>query len=116
MSSIVTQQPQRIWFVNEPAGFGAAEVRTMGPISIAAFSNGRLRGNVHASSAGVLVVEQGLVRGVADLQWTVAQDTTQPDFQYPFDIFVDLPFLTITWTQGGAPTTFFRAMTTVMPV
>lgn len=117
-TSICVIPPQRIWFVNEPAGIGSGIVRTAGPLSIASFANGRVRGSVHVSSPGTLLVKQELVRGSGDLEWDVPFDPTQPPgtFQYPFDIFNDWPFLTLEWTQGGALTTFFRAMATVMPV
>ena len=114
--SIAVKAPLRIWFVNEPAGFAGATVRTVGPISVAGYANGRIRGNVRASSVGTLIVRQEIVRGGGGLEWTVPQCLTQPGFQYPFDIFNDWPFLTLEWTQGGAATTFFGAMATVMPV
>jgi len=113
--SFLDKAPMPFFRQNVPAGLAAGAVRTV-TINLAGYQNGRLRGNFHQDVAGTLVVEQGGSQTLMDLSWTVPRDLTQPEFQYPFDIIIIEPFVRITFTNGGAPSTFFRAFVVALPV
>lgn len=113
--SFLDKAPMPFFKENVPAGLAAGAIRTV-TIDLSGMQNGRLRGNFHQDVAGTLVVEQGFTQTLMDLSWTVPQDPTQPDFQYPFDIILLEPFVRITFTNGGAVSAFFRAFVVALPV
>ena len=98
-------------------GLAPAQVVTV-TFDLSNYINGRVRGNFHQDVAGVLEVLYGNDSTPAnmDLDFVVPQDAAQPNFQYPFDIIVIQPFCQVTFTNGGAPSTFFRAYVTALAV
>lgn len=114
-ASFLDKAPMPFFRENVLAGLAAGAVRTE-TISLAGMQNGRIRGNFHQDVAGTLVIEQGFSQTLMDLSWTVPQDPTQPNFQYPFDIITIEPFVRFTFTNGPAPSTFFRAFVVALPV
>ncbi len=105
----------RFFESNLPGGLGIGATQIAGPIALHSMLNGRLRGNVHQDVVGTLVVEQGIDVTAFDLSFTVVQDATQPDFQYPFDIIILQPFVRITFTNGAGASAFFRGFFDAVP-
>ena len=100
-----------------PSGLGAGVTGfDVGPLNLKAFANGRLRGSVHQDRAGALVIEQGVNASDMDLDFTVVRDTSVGDFQYPFDVIILLPFVRISFVNGGAASSFFRALIQALPI
>jgi hypothetical protein len=82
------------------------------------YINGRVRGNFHQDVAGVLDVFYGNDAVTMDLDFTVpicAPPQPSP-FQYAFDIIIIQPFLRFTFVNGAAPSTFFRAYVSALPI
>ena|GEM_PF-2583403 len=123
-------QSTRIWYVDNPVDGnpvpGAGATVQFGPINVAPFHAGRLRGSVHVdqdAAVGGFVLFQGAKQDYANpafptpsLRFVVTRDVTQPNFQYPFDVIVIQPFIAFTWTQGAAPPTFFRVSVEALPL
>lgn len=84
-------------------------------VSLRGLLNGRLRGNAHQDVDGDLLIEFGNSATVFDLSFTVTKDGTQPDSQYPFDVIILQPFVRVSFTNGGAAATFFRASVQALP-
>lgn len=96
-------------------GGGATGFNT-GFVPVASFSNGRLRGNAHQDQTGTLLIEFANEAGNVDLAFTVTQDVSQPDVQYPFDVIVMQPFLRVSFVNGGVASSFFRANVVVLSI
>lgn len=94
----------------------AAVAFTFGPFDLSGFLNGTLRGNVHQNVAGTLLVEFAQTcAGPFDLAFTVDRCLIVPNFQYPFLIAILQPVVRISFTNGGAASTFCRAYATALP-
>jgi len=114
--SVLDQNPRLIAKVNVPAGLaGAAVGFTTGWIDVTSVLSGSLRGNAHQDVAGVSLIEFSNDASNVDLSFTVTQDVTQPGFQYPFSVIILQPFARVSFTNGGAASTFFRANVEVQP-
>jgi hypothetical protein len=115
--SFVNLPPLRVWsegFVGLELLAGATNLRTF---PLHNYVNGRLRGNFHQDGGvATILIEQGSSQGVMDLSFTVTQDVSQPNFQYPFDVIIIQPFVRISYTNGGAPNTFARVDITALPI
>jgi hypothetical protein len=64
----------------------------------------RIVGNFHvttAAAAGYPRIRQSADGVNWSLVYTIAVDPTQSNFQYPFDIEVRLPYVSVEYTQGG---------------
>jgi hypothetical protein len=96
-------------------GLVGAQVATV-TFNLTNYINGRVRGNFHQDQAGVLQILYGNDSTTMDLDFVVPQDVAQPNFQYAFDIIVIQPFCQITFTNGGAASSFFRAYVSALPV
>jgi hypothetical protein len=96
-------------------GLAPAEVVTV-TFEVTNFRNGRIRGNFHQDVAGTLHVRFGNDSTTMDLDFTVPVCPLNPPFQYPFDIIVVQPFVQVEFTNGGAPSTFFRSYVTALPI
>ena len=83
---------------------------------MAGYLNGSLRGNAHQDQAGVLLIEFANDAVTPDLAFTVTQDASQPNFQYPFTVIILQPFVRISFTNGGVASSFFRANVSVLSV
>jgi hypothetical protein len=95
---------------------GEMTMLVFGPFSVKGFLNGRLRGSAHQDVAGVCTVTFGLSPASMDLSWVVPQDASQPGFQYPFDIIILQPFVSVTFVNGGGAIAFFRANLQALPI
>lgn len=116
MTAVALSKPAfRFFEANLPGGLGGGATQVAGPIAFHGMLNGRLRGNVHQDVDGTLVVEQGIDVTAFDLAFTVTQDLTQPDFQFPFDIIIIQPFVQITFTNGAGASAFFRGYFDAVP-
>ena len=76
-----------------------------------------IKGNVHvstASAAGYPRIRQSTDGVVWSLVDVIAVDGGQPDFQYPFEIEVKLPYVQIQYTQGVALSTFLYVQAQVV--
>lgn len=89
---------------------------TFGPFCVRGFLNGRLRGIAHQDVIGTMLIEFGPTPVNMTTRFEVTQDTDQSDFQYPFDVIVLAPFVRLSFTNGGAAATFFRANAQVLPI
>lgn len=99
------------------AGLGGGDTGfDVGPLNLEAFVNGRLRGSAHQDKGGTLLIEQGINASDMDLDFTVTRDTSVSDFQYPFDVIIILPFVRISFVNGGAASSFFRARIQALPI
>lgn len=76
----------------------------------------RVIGNFHASNAaavGFPRVRQSADGVNWDLVYVIPQDATQPDFQYPFDLHILLPYVSVEYTHGGAAGTLSATAATL---
>jgi hypothetical protein len=89
---------------------------SFGPFSVKGFLNGRLRGNAHSDAPGAFTVSWGTSPSSMGLSWVVPQDASQPDNQYPFDIIILQPFVSVSFVNGGAAALFFRANLQALPI
>jgi hypothetical protein len=107
-------QAVRIWNASA-AGIGAAAVVTMGKINLTGMQ--RTRGSVTQDVAGTLVINQYALPAdtVPAASFSVPVDVAQPPFRYTWDVIVIHPYVEITFTNGGAPSTFFRASALALP-
>jgi hypothetical protein len=103
-----------IWF-RSTAGLAPAGIETL-TIGLHRYMNGDIRGTVHQDVAGAFIIEMGDTQGVFDTYFNVPQDLTMPNFQYPFNIVIIQPFVRFTFTNGGAPSTYFRASVRALPI
>lgn len=115
MTTAAKKKPVNLVDLSLGAQSGGATVFTFGPFSVRGYMNGRLRGNAHQNVVGVFLLEWGNTPSVFDLSFEVGRDTTQPDFQYPFDVIILQPFLRATFTNGGGASAFFRANIQALP-
>jgi hypothetical protein len=101
--------------VNDVAGLAPAAVVTAGKCNLEGFN--RIRGQAVQDVAGTLVVSFfGVPQGGLLAQYTVPQDLSQVfAFVYAYDIIMLSPYVEITFTNGGAPSTFFRAHNEALP-
>lgn len=92
----------------DPAAGLAGGAVVTGQINVRRFQ--RVRGTFRQDVAGTLVLEWRN-RWDADpvYSYTVPQDSDQTDFTYGFDVISQGKYLTWVFTNGGAPSTFFRA-------
>ena len=114
MSALADSAIMPIWRADEGAQ-AALAVFTTGPHNCSKFLNGRVAGNVMSDTVGALTILQEQLPGLGGLVFTVPQDLLQPNFQFPFSILLFAPFVTFTWTQGAAPSTFLRATVSALP-
>lgn len=107
-------QGVRIWNASA-AGIGAGVVVTMGKINLNGMQ--RTRGSVTQDAAGTLVINQYALPTdtTPAASFTVTVDPDQPPFRYTWDVIVIHPYVEITFTNGGAPSTFFRASALALP-
>lgn len=94
-------QPARILYSNGAIGAGASVAAT----GVNLDGTSRLVGNFHsttAAAAGFPRVRQS----VDGTNWSVvtvlAQDVSQADFQYPVNVALTLPYVSVEYTDGGA--------------
>jgi hypothetical protein len=114
MAVLSKSRTMPVWQADEGAQAPAA-VFTAGPINLGKFLNGRIAGNVFSDAAGTLECLQELTPGSGGLLFTIPVDATVPAFAYPFTIQIFSPYVTMIWTQGGAPSTFLRATVAALP-
>jgi hypothetical protein len=89
------------------AGLAGGQI-VEGQIAVPKFQ--RVRGTFRQDVAGVLELEWRLNQASPPiLEYLVPQDTDQGDFTYDFDVIRQGRYLTYRFTNGGAPSTFFRA-------
>ena len=96
-------------------GIGVTAFNT-GWVPVAAYLNGRLRGNAHQDQTGTLLIEFANDTTDSDLAFTVVQDATQPNVQYPFDVIILQRFVRVSFVNGGVASTFFRANAAVLSI
>jgi hypothetical protein len=114
--STFTGTPAQLVKITAGGALGAGALGFSFVTPTSGFLNGRLRGNAHQDVAGVLLIEFGNSPTVFDLAFTVVQDASQPGFQYPFDVIILQPFVRVSFTNGGAGSTFHRANVEALPV
>jgi hypothetical protein len=94
---------------------GPGATSTLLTFGLHSFLNGRVRGTFHQAVAGTLLIEMGDTQTVFDTTFAVPRDASMPGFAYPFDIILIQPFTRFTFTNGGAPSTFFRSSVVALP-
>jgi hypothetical protein len=110
-------QSLRFWQPPDaPQGIGA--VATSGKLNLGGY--GRIVGQVVQDVATTVLIQFRAVRSptapVVEF-YTVPVDPSQVGvFAYTFDVSVRADYVTITTTNGGAPSTFFRAHAEAYPV
>lgn len=115
--TIATTNPVTLVRVVNSVGLaGLAVGFDTGVQNLSSFLGGKLKGNAHQDQAGVLLIRQGHDAAALDLEFEVVRDLDQPDFQYPFCVAIFQPFVQITFTNGPAASTFFRAFAAVVPL
>lgn len=95
-------------YLAQGAALGAGAEVNMDKFRVGGYT--RVVGNLHASTAAAAGYPR--VRQSADglnwsLSYVIAQDLSMADFQYPFSIPLYLPYVSIEYTQGAAPSAFF---------
>ncbi len=78
----------------------------------------RLVGSFHAttaSAAGFPRIRQSADGVTWSLVYVILADGTQADFQYPFDIKVRFPYVSVEYIQGAAPSGAFLAWAEARP-
>jgi hypothetical protein len=96
-------------------GLGAGAVVTV-TFDVSNYINGRIRGNFFQDEEGTLNVLYGNDAANMDLDFEVPLDTDQPDYNYPFDIIVIQPFVRLTFTNGGVPSSLLHAYVVALPI
>lgn len=112
----VKLRPMPLLKINDADGLAAgASVQYV--FNVTGYRGGFLRGTFHQDVTGTPLVEFGESASVFDNTFQVSQDTDPPQtpFRFPFSIMIMQPFVRITFTNGGAPSTFFRADVTALP-
>lgn len=107
-------KPLALWYLSQ-AGVTNGQSVNSGRVNLANFMNGQLRGCVVVDQTGTLVIKQEAVPGSGDIAITVTVDASLPNYAYPFFVSLAQPYVTITWTQGGVSSTYFRAWATAVP-
>lgn len=98
-------------------GLGAGATGfSIGFVNVSSYLNGRLRGNAHQDQVGTMLIEFANDDTNVDLAFTVTQDATQPDVQYPFDVIILQPFVRVSFANGGVASSFFRANAAVLSI
>jgi len=83
---------------------GIGVVVSFGPKNL--LGRTKLKGNLNASTVAALVrVLQSRDGVTTDLVMGVGQDPTQAGFQYPIDLEIVLPYVTVEFTGGAAQAT-----------
>lgn len=78
----------------------------------------RVKGNFHADqppAVGFPRVRQSHDGATWNRIDVVPRDLSQPDFQFAFDFSIRADYVSVEWTQGAAPTTFFFCQAFVLP-
>ncbi len=109
-----TAESMRTWSVAS-AGLAPAAAETMGKQNLIGFQ--RIRGTIFQNVAGTPIINMYSLGTDATptCQFTVTQDTAQPNFRYTWDVIVIHPYVEIIFTNGGAPSTIFRAQNMALP-
>lgn len=82
------------------------------------FGYRRVVGKFHADvapAAGFPRIRQGVAATQFSDIFVVPQDFTQPGFQFPFDIPLDMDWVSVEWTTGGGAGAFLRALAVALP-
>lgn len=101
-----TPMPARLVLCNGLVAAGNTALGTSAVASVDGLS--RLVGNYHcttAPAAGYPRVIQSVDGVTPSITTVLTQDVTQPDFQYPVNVAITLPYVSVEWTQGAAPGT-----------
>ncbi len=114
--SLFSKDPLSLAEISLPAGLAPAATGVSLIFNVSGMLNGTCRGIAWQDVAGVFTIEQGYDPSTFDNIFTVTQDLTQPDFRYPFYVSVLQPFWRFTFVNGAAPSTFFRANFSALPV
>ena len=104
--STPTPMPARLVLCNGAIAAGNTALGTSAVVNVDGLS--RLVGNYHcttAPAAGYPRVIQSVDGVTASITTVLTQDATQPDFQYPVNVAITLPYVFVEWTQGAAPGT-----------
>lgn len=98
--------PARLVLCNGAIAAGNTALGTSAAVNVDGLT--RLTGNYHcttAPAAGFPRVRQS----VDGVNWSdtfvLTQNVLQPDFQYPVNVAITLPYVSVEWTQGAAPGT-----------
>ena len=78
----------------------------------------RVKGNFHVTTTaavGFPVVEQSVDGVTFSLANVIPRDLNQPDFQYPFDVEIRLPYVRVTYTQGAVDSASIHAFVELVP-